>query len=157
MSERGSRLIGGGIAGAVLAAVLAASAFAVPHAATRLTVRSTEFGKAVFGPNGKVVYVFGADRRSTSRCYGVCAAAWPPVLTNAAPQAGSGVEPKLLGTTTRKEGTRQVTYDGHPLYYYSVDKVGKVMCQHANMHGGLWLIIKPDGHPNMARGTMMHR
>jgi predicted lipoprotein with Yx(FWY)xxD motif len=159
MSERGLRLIGGGAAVAVVAAavaVLAASAVAVPGAATRLTVRSTEFGKAVFGPNGKVVYVFGADRSSTSRCYGVCAAAWPPVLTKTAPQAGSGVEAKLLGMTTRKDGTRQVTYNGHPLYYYSADKVGKVMCQHANMHGGLWLIIKPDGHPNMAKGTMMH-
>jgi predicted lipoprotein with Yx(FWY)xxD motif len=139
-----------------LAAVLAASALGSSSAATRLTVRSTEFGKAVFGPTGKVVYVFGADRGTTSRCYQVCAAAWPPVLTKAAPQAGSGVEAKLLGTTTRKDGSRQVTYNGHPLYYYSADKVGKVMCQHANMHGGLWLIIKPNGHPNMAKGTMMH-
>jgi len=49
-----------------------------------------------------------------------------------------------------------VTYKGHPLYYYSADKVGKVMCQHANMHGGVWLIVKPDGSPNMAKGAMMH-
>jgi predicted lipoprotein with Yx(FWY)xxD motif len=135
---------------------LAGSALAGSSAATRLTVRSTEFGKAVFGPNGKVVYVFGADRGSTSHCYGVCAAAWPPVLTKAAPQAGAGVEAKLLGATKRKDGRLQVTYNRHPLYYYSADRVGKVMCQHANMHGGLWLIIKPDGQPNMAKGKMMH-
>jgi predicted lipoprotein with Yx(FWY)xxD motif len=133
---------------------LAASAQAAPGAAARLSVRSTEFGKALFGPSGKVVYVFGADRGSTSRCYGVCASAWPPLLTSAAPLAGSGVQAKLLGTTKRKNGSLQVTYSGHPLYYYSADKVGKVMCQHASIHGGLWLIMKPNGQPNMAKGKM---
>ena len=133
---------------------LAASAQATPGAAARLSVRSTEYGKALFGPSGKVVYVFGADRGSTSRCYGVCAKAWPPLLTTAAPLAGHGVEAKLLGTTKRKNGTLQVTYNGHPLYYYEADKVGKIMCQHANMHGGLWLIIKPNGQPNTAKGKM---
>jgi predicted lipoprotein with Yx(FWY)xxD motif len=141
----------------VVAAVagLAASAQAAPSAAARLSVRSTEYGKALFGPSGKVVYVFRADRGSTSRCYGVCATAWPPLLTTGAPLAGPGVQAKLLGTTKRKNGTRQVTYNGHPLYYYSADKVGKVMCQHANMHGGLWLVIKPNGQPNMAKGKKM--
>jgi predicted lipoprotein with Yx(FWY)xxD motif len=141
---------------AVMLVVVSVPAGAAPGAAARLTVRSTDYGKALFGPTGKVVYVFGADRRSTSHCYGVCAAAWPPLLTRAAPQAGPGVEAKLLGTTRRKDGSRQVTYNGHPLYYYSADKVGKVLCQHANMHGGLWLIIKPNGTPNMAKGKMMH-
>ena len=141
---------------AVVAAVtgLAASAQAAPGAAARLSVRSTEYGKAIFGPSGKVVYVFGADRGSTSRCYGVCATAWPPLLTSAKPLAGTGVQAKLLGTTKRKDGTLQVTYNGHPLYYYKADKVGKVMCQHANMHGGLWLIIKQSGQPNTAQAKM---
>ena len=140
----------------VVAAVagLVASAQAAPSAAARLSVRSTEYGKALFGPSGKVVYVFGADRGSTSRCYGVCATAWPPLLTSAAPLASPGVEAKLLGTTKRTNGTLQVTYNGHPLYYYEADKVGKVMCQHATMHGGLWLIVKPNGQPNMAKGKM---
>jgi predicted lipoprotein with Yx(FWY)xxD motif len=157
MSGLGRRLMFGGAALVVVVAVAAgleASALGASSAAARLTVRSTEFGKALFGPSGKVVYVFGADRGSTSRCYGICAAAWPPLLTSAAPRAGAGVEAKLLGTTKRKDGTLQVTYNGHPLYYYSADKVGKVMCQHANMHGGLWLIIKPNGQPNTAKGKM---
>jgi predicted lipoprotein with Yx(FWY)xxD motif len=131
-----------------------ASAQAAPGAAARVSVRSTEYGKTLFGPSGKVVYVFGADRGSTSRCYGVCAAAWPPLLTSAAPLAGPGVEAKLLGMTKRKNGTLQVTYNGHPLYYYEADKVGKIMCQHATMHGGLWLVIKPNGQPNRAKGKM---
>ena len=147
------RLVGTAAVVAV-AAVLVASAQAAPTAGARLSVRSSEFGKAVFGPNGKVVYVFGADRGSVSHCYGACAQAWPPLLTTGAPLAGPGVQAKLLGTTKRKNGSTQVTYSGHPLYYYSADKVGKVMCQHANMHGGLWLIVKPNGQPNMAKGKM---
>jgi predicted lipoprotein with Yx(FWY)xxD motif len=141
---------------AVVAAVAAVvtSAQASPSAAARVTVRSTEYGKALFGPSGKVLYVFGADRGSTSRCYGVCATAWPPLLTKGKPIAGPGVHANLLGTTTRKNGALQVTYNHHPLYYYSADKVGKVMCQHARMHGGLWLIIKPNGQPNTAKGKM---
>jgi predicted lipoprotein with Yx(FWY)xxD motif len=139
-----------------VATVLPVVGFA--HGATgagaRLTVRSTEYGKALFGPSGKVLYVFGADRGSTSRCYGVCAKAWPPLLVKGAPVAGPGVRPNLLGTTKRRNGSRQVTYNGHPLYYYEADKVGKVMCQHAIMHGGLWLIIKPTGQPNTAKGKV---
>lgn len=139
---------------AVALVAVAASALAAPHAAARLTVRSTEYGKALFGPSGKVLYVFGADRGSTSHCYGVCAKAWPPLLTTAGPLAGPGVNAKLLGTTKRKNGTLQVTYNRHPLYYYEADTRGKIMCQHARMHGGLWLIIKPSGQPNTAKGKM---
>jgi len=143
MSERRlmvwSRLVAA-IAIVGVMAVVAMSAMAASSGGARLSVHSSEFGKAVFGPSGKVVYVFGADHGSVSRCYGVCAAAWPPLLTT--------------GATKRKNGSVQVTYNGHPLYYYSADKVGKVMCQHANMHGGLWLIIKPNGQPNMAQGKM---
>src|SRR4029077_3695156 len=140
----------------MLAGLVAAagSTRAASEVAARVSVRSTEYGKALFGPSGKVLYVFGADRRSKSNCYGVCAAAWPPLLTSAAPLAAAGVDAKLLGMTKRKDGRLQVTYNGHPLYYYSADKVGKVMCQHVSMHGGLWLIIKPNGQVNMAKGKM---
>ncbi len=141
----------------VLAAAVAfvASAQAGRSGGVRLMVRSTKYGRALFGPTGKVLYVFGPDRRNRSHCYGVCAAAWPPLLTKAKPVAGLGVKAKLLGTTRRRNGRLQVTYNGHPLYYYSADKVGKVMCQHVNMHGGLWLIMKPNGQPNMAMGHGM--
>jgi predicted lipoprotein with Yx(FWY)xxD motif len=146
--------LGATAVGAVALAAVLGSAQAAPGAAPRLSARSSEYGKAVFGPSGKVVYVFDADRGSTSRCYGVCAKAWPPLLTTASPLAGSGVEATLLGTTKRKDGKLQVTYNGHPLYYYEADTVGKIMCQHANVHGGLWLIVKPNGQPNMAKGKM---
>ena len=148
------KMVIAGLLAVVAALAVFGSAQAAGGAAARLGVGSTEYGKAVFGPSGKVVYVFGADHGSTSNCYGVCAKAWPPLLTTGSPLAGAGVEAKLLGTTTRHDGSVQVTYNGHPLYYYSADKVGKVMCQHANMHGGLWLIVKPNGQANMAKGMM---
>jgi predicted lipoprotein with Yx(FWY)xxD motif len=157
MSERQFRVWTPLVAAIAVVAVMAAvavSAMAASSGGARLSVHSSEFGKTLFGPSGKVVYVFGADHGSVSHCYGVCAAAWPPLLTKGAPVAGPGVEAKLLATTKRKDGRLQVTYNHHPLYYYSADKVGKVMCQHANMHGGLWLIIKPNGQPNMAKSKM---
>jgi len=149
-------LLGFGTTVAVLAslAVVLAPSEAASSAGARLTVRSTVYGKALFGPSGKVLYVFGPDRGATSHCYGVCAKAWPPLLTTGKPLAGPDVKANLLGTTKRRNGTLQVTYNRHPLYYYSADTRGKVMCQHANMHGGIWLIIKPNGQPNTAQGKM---
>jgi len=149
-------LLGIGTTLAMLTAlvVVLATSQAASTAASRLTVRSTIYGKALFGPSGKVLYVFGADRGATSHCYGVCAKAWPPLLTTGKPLAGPGVRANLLGTTKRRNGTLQVTYNRHPLYYYSADARGKIMCQHANMHGGIWLIIKPNGQPNTAKAKM---
>ena len=154
-----TRLRGVGAAVVVLASVwLVGTAWAAPGTAARVSAHASEYGLTLWGPNGKVVYVFGADRGSVSRCYGVCATAWPPLLTSGAPLAGPGVEAKLLGTTKRSDGSSQVTYNGHPLYYYSADMPGKIMCQHANMHGGVWLIVNPNGQPNMAKGMMtMHK
>jgi predicted lipoprotein with Yx(FWY)xxD motif len=149
-------LVGLGTTVAMLAAlaVVLATSEAASTAGARLTVRSTVYGKALFGPSGKVLYVFGADRGSTSHCYSECAKAWPPLLTKGKPVAGPGVRAKLLGTTRRKNGALQVTYNKHPLYYFAEDTRRKIRCQHATMHGGLWLLIKPNGQPNTAKGKM---
>lgn len=120
----------------------------------KLMLRKSEFGKVIFDANGNVVYMFGRDKTATSTCYGICAAAWPPVLTKGAPSVGPGLKASLLGTTKRKDGSLQVTYNHHPLYFYSADKHGKIMCQHAVMHGGIWLVLKANGTPNMMKGKM---
>jgi predicted lipoprotein with Yx(FWY)xxD motif len=137
-----------------LVLTLAASAQSSTRAGARVTAHSSAYGKVLFSAAGKALYVFEADTGSASRCYGVCARAWPPLLTKGAPVAGSGVDHMLLGTTKRKGGSLQVTYRGHPLYTYSADKPGKIACQHVTMHGGLWLVIEASGRVNMAKGHM---
>jgi len=120
-----------------------------------VSAKKSKYGSVLFDSDGKVLYVFGPDKNSTSSCYGECAAAWPPVTTKSMPMAGSGLEQSLMGTTKRKDGTLQVTYDGHPLYTYSGDQVGQIMCQNANMHGGLWLVISAMGMPVKGGGGSM--
>jgi predicted lipoprotein with Yx(FWY)xxD motif len=133
--------------------VAARSASTPAHA--KLILRKSEFGKVIFDSTGRVVYMFGRDKTARSTCYGVCAAAWPPVLTKGSPSVGHGLDTSLLGTSKRKDGSLQVTYNHHPLYFYSADKLGKIMCQHAVMHGGIWLVLKANGTPNMAKGKKM--
>jgi predicted lipoprotein with Yx(FWY)xxD motif len=123
--------------------------------AAGLTLRTSEYGKVVFDANHRALYMFGIDHRATSACYGVCASAWPPLLTKGAPSVGAGLNAKLLATTTRRDGSVQVTYDGHPLYYYSGDAPGKIRCQAQNMHGGFWYVVNADGSPNMSKGHGM--
>ena len=67
------------------------------------------------------------------------------MLTDGGPRAGAGLDPKLLGTTERDDGSTQVTYNGHPLYYYVDDPPGEVLCQNVDEFGGLWLVVKPSG------------
>jgi predicted lipoprotein with Yx(FWY)xxD motif len=117
-----------------------------------VTLRSSEYGKVISDANHRAVYLFDADHGPTSTCYGECAAAWPPLLTKGTPSAGTGVNAALLGTTSRKDGSLQVTYDGHPLYYYSGDTGEHIMCQHVKLHGGLWFVVDASGSPNMAMG-----
>ena len=148
--------VGLGVAVPVAAAALAVGASAAPGGAPQLSVHGSDYGTVLFGPGGRVVYLFAPDRRSTSTCYGTCERFWHPLLTNGAPKAGPGVKAKLLGTTTRKDGSVQVTYNGHPLYFDNMtgetNAAGEIGCQHLNVNGGIWLIVKPNGQPNMAKG-----
>jgi predicted lipoprotein with Yx(FWY)xxD motif len=115
-----------------------------------LTVRDSEYGRTITDDRGQALYLFDADTTSESTCYEVCATAWPPLLTDGPPTVGADLDPALVGTTVRTDGTTQVTYNGHPLYYYRGDSPGVIRCQNVDIHGGLWLIVKPDGTPNLA-------
>jgi predicted lipoprotein with Yx(FWY)xxD motif len=110
-----------------------------------LTVKSSRFGKVVFDGRGYVLYAFTRDgRRST--CYGACAKAWPVYYAKAGLVAGLGVKRALLATTTRRDGRRQITYAGLPLYYWAGDtKPGRIGCQNATEFGGTWLVVRPSG------------
>jgi predicted lipoprotein with Yx(FWY)xxD motif len=116
------------------------------QARATLTLRKTRFGRILFDGRGRVLYGFTRDRRNgPSRCYGGCAKAWPVYFAKATLRAGTGVKQSLIGTTRRRDGRRQVTYNGWPLYYYAHEGPGEVKCQNVDQYGGLWLVVRPNG------------
>ena len=105
-----------------------------------------KLGTILVDEDGKTLYLFVADKGTASTCYTSCATIWPPVLTTGAPQAGTGATASLLGTTTRTDGKVQVTYAGHPLYYFVQDKkAGDTTGQGVDGFGGLWWVLSPSG------------
>jgi predicted lipoprotein with Yx(FWY)xxD motif len=112
---------------------------------TVITTGDSEFGTMLFSDKGQAIYIWELEESMKAECYGDCAEAWPPVLTDGAPQATGSVNKEMLGTTERTDGSTQVTYNGHPLYYYAHEKAGEVKCHNISTHGGLWWVIQPNG------------
>ena len=103
-------------------------------------------GTYLTGPNGHALYLWVADSGDKSVCAGACAQAWPPLITNGKPAAGSGATSSDLGTTMRSNGTEQVTYKGHPLYYYVADTSAQTTTgQGSNDFGAKWWLVAPSG------------
>ncbi len=124
------------------------SASARQRGQVAVRVARTAYGRALVDRRGFALYQFTHDAPSTSRCFGACAAAWPPYLTRAAPSAAAaGADARLLGSVRRPDGRLQVTYARHPLYYYVGDRhPGEVRCQAVLEYGGTWNVVAPDGH-----------
>ena len=113
---------------------------------TTVDVARSRFGRILVDAQGRTLYDFPPDKGTTSVCYGACAALWPPVTTKAKPHAGPGVRASLLGTTKRSDGTLEVTYGGHPLYYYVADrKSGQFSGQGLDQFGAPWWVVSPAG------------
>src|SRR3712207_6030569 len=108
---------------------------------------SSGSGRIVADGRGQAVYFFERERGSTPRCYGACATAWPPVLAKGRPRGGAGADPQLVGVTRRRDGRRQVTYAGHPVYYYVGDSPGRVLCHDVTEFGGRLGVLPPGGPP----------
>jgi predicted lipoprotein with Yx(FWY)xxD motif len=120
----------------------------VPAKRARIVADESDLGRVLFDANGQVVYVFENDRRNRSNCTSAeCVKAWPPVLTEAQPSAGPGIDAGLLGTVRRDDGMLQVTYNGRPLYFYEHEAPGEIKCHNVDLHGGLWWVVTPDGDP----------
>jgi predicted lipoprotein with Yx(FWY)xxD motif len=115
------------------------------HALQVSTVGS--LGQVLVGSSGRTVYLFTSDQDGTSTCYDACAKTWTPVTTSGKPQAGEKVKDSRLGTTTRKGGTTQVTYAGHPLYYYAPGqgKPSSAAGEGLRQFGGEWYAVSPRG------------
>jgi predicted lipoprotein with Yx(FWY)xxD motif len=114
---------------------------------TKIELSSSDYGQILFDERNQAIYLFDKESGPTSECYGDCASAWPPVLTKGDPLAGKGLASALIGTTERRDGTTQVTYNGHPLYYYAHEGPGQVLCQGVDEFGGLWLVVRASGNP----------
>ena len=112
-----------------------------------LMLERTSLGIILTDGQGFTVYAFEADRGTTSRCTGACAAAWPPVITSAARvMVADGADESLVGEITRAGGARQVTYDGHPLYRYAGDAIpGAITGQGSDAFGARWDVLTAAG------------
>jgi predicted lipoprotein with Yx(FWY)xxD motif len=116
------------------------------QATATLTVRTSQFGRILFDGRGRALYAFTRDRRGgPSKCYGACAAAWPVYFAKGTLRAGASVKRSLTGTVRRRDGRRQITYNGWPLYYYAHEGPREVKCQNVDQFGGLWLVVRPSG------------
>lgn len=98
------------------------------------------------GTKRLTVYMFEGDHGTASSCRGVCAQVWPPVTTTGAPTVSGAAVTADLGTITRSDGTKQVTYKGHPLYFYAKDKDdGDAYGQGVHGFGADWYVLQPSG------------
>jgi predicted lipoprotein with Yx(FWY)xxD motif len=113
---------------------------------TKVRLKKTRFGRVLFDSDGYALYMFTSDSRK-SKCNGDCAVAWPPLRAQGKLVGGKGVKDRLLGKVKRKDGTKQVTYNGHPLYNYIDDPQGVVLCQNVREFGGLWYVVERSGKP----------
>jgi predicted lipoprotein with Yx(FWY)xxD motif len=124
----------------------AASTTSGPAGAAMVKAASSKLGMILVDGGGRTLYLFEKDQPNQSACAGACAAAWPVDHSSGPPKAGSGVKAALLGTIKRGDGTTQVTYNHHPLYYYSGDSgPGQQTGQGLNAFGAEWYVVSPAG------------
>ena len=115
-------------------------------AATTVAVTGSPLGPLIVDASGRALYLFEADTSATSTCYDACAQAWPPLLTAGTPDAGPNVNGPDLATSTRRDGTVQVTYHGHPLYRFVGDRqAGDTTGQGLTAFGARWYLLDGNG------------
>ena len=139
-STRGSAYSAGPYGSAAMASARSATG------ATRIGVASSRLGRIVVDGKGRTLYLFEKDKNRRSACYGQCATYWPPLLTHGKPVARAGAKQSLLGTTRRANGSQQVTYGGHPLYRFALDRTpGQIKGEGLQDFGGGWDVVSPAG------------
>src|ERR671935_1561407 len=115
-------------------------------AAGTVRAATTKLGRILVDSRGRSLYLFEKDAGTASTCYGACASLWPPLTVSGSPKAGAGIVASKLGTTKRKDGKAEVTYNGHPLYYYAGDqKPGDISGQGLNQFGAPWDVLNTAG------------
>ena len=128
------------------AAASSPSAGASSSGGTVITTAKSSAGTFLTSGSGRAVYLWVKDTSDMSNCNGACAGAWPPVTTTGTATASGGANASDIGTITRSDGTKQVTYDGHPLYYFSGDSgPGTASGQGSDGFGAKWWLVAPSG------------
>jgi len=123
-----------------------ASGSAAASGGTAITTATASGSTFLTDGSGRAVYLWVKDSGDASSCSGACAGAWPPVTTTGAPTASGSAKASDLGTITRSDGTKQVTYDGHPLYYFAGDSgAGTATGQGSDGFGAKWWLVSPSG------------
>ena len=113
---------------------------------TVIETASSSAGTFLVDGSGRAVYLWVKDTGDASTCNGACAGAWPPVTASGSVTASGGAKASDLGTITRSDGTKQVTYDGHPLYYFAGDSgPGMATGQGSDSFGAKWWLVAPSG------------
>jgi predicted lipoprotein with Yx(FWY)xxD motif len=136
---------GSGSSGGSTATSGASTTTGQPSSSATIGTSSASLG-TVLVVGGRTVYLFQRDTGPHSTCGGACLARWPAVTTAAAPKASGGAAASMLGTTKRAEGTMQVTYAGHPLYYFAGDSsAGQTSGQGLDAFGAKWYVVAPSG------------
>jgi predicted lipoprotein with Yx(FWY)xxD motif len=136
----------GGGGGAATAATPSSTPAATTAKVATIRVASSRLGKVLVNSHGRTLYLFKKDSGKKSACFGACATFWPPLRSSGKPTVGSGAKASLVGTTKRSDGKPQVTYNGHPLYTFVMDKkAGQTNGEGVTAFGGLWLAISPAG------------
>jgi predicted lipoprotein with Yx(FWY)xxD motif len=114
--------------------------------ASVVSSKMSSVGTFLVDAHGRALYLWDADHGSKSTCTAACAQAWPPLTTSGTPRASGGVKASLLGTTARADGSREVTYAGHPLYTFAGDtQSGQTTGEGSNAFGAPWWIVTPGG------------
>jgi predicted lipoprotein with Yx(FWY)xxD motif len=138
----------------VVAAALApgsiASAGAPAHGAAAPAIVKTRHGALgtyLVDGHGRTLYLFQKDRHGKSTCYGTCAAVWAPYVAKDGVRAGGGAKASKLRTVKRRNGQRQLSYGGHPLYYYAGDRrAGDAKGQGLDQFGAEWYVLAASGN-----------
>jgi predicted lipoprotein with Yx(FWY)xxD motif len=113
---------------------------------TVITTATSSGGTVLASGSGRAIYLWAKDTGDMSNCNGACAGAWPPVTTTGTATAAGSAKASDIGTITRSDGTKQVTYDGHPLYYFSGDSgPGTASGQGSDAFGAKWWLVAPAG------------
>jgi len=127
--------------------VTAAIAAATPTArSATVTTARTGLGRIIVDGSGRSLYLFEKDKHGRSACSGACVHYWPPLLTNGRSIAIKGAKPSLLGSFRRADGSRQVSYAGHPLYFFVGDtRSGQTNGEGLKDFGASWYALTPSG------------